>query len=66
MIYIIKALRIIYLSAFFSRVFPENKLINVLINSKMHNIWCESLAILPLTCFLAVWYNIGVENIWEV
>ena len=31
----------------------------------MHNIWCESLAILPLTCFLGVWYNIGVENIWE-
>lgn len=51
---------------FFSRVFPENKFINVLINSKMHNIWCESLAILPLTCFLGVWYNIGVENIWEV
>lgn len=51
---------------FFSRVFPENKFINVLVNSKMHNIWCESLAILPLTCFLAVWYNMGVENIWEV
>ena len=51
---------------FFSRVFPENKFINVLINSKMHNIWCESLAILPLTCFLGVWYNIGVENIREL